>query len=205
MLEKVTQATEMHSLARLSTFWELEAEEVMDPAFEKEAWLNSALLNFGDCGFTVGDEATLLYCSRDLSPGVIKMPTSPVSEDADIITSLFINPARAGRGLEAVLLDAAIMNLTQRGSSAVEAFGFYTGMHAPNSATPDPVALDIARHFLGTKPAYIGLMTVDVLQAAGFEVVADHPVIPRLRLELPPAHDLLTASAIEQLLAQALA
>ena len=205
MLEKVKQNTVIHPQARRSTFWEFAAEDVADPEFEKEAWFSATLLGFGECGYTVGEEATVLFCGRDDAPGVAKMATGPLSPDAAIITSLFINPARAGRGLEAVLLDSAIMDLMERGASAVEAFGYYTGLQSPDSATADPVAYDMCRHFMGTRPELIGLMTVDVLQAAGFEVVADHPVTPRLRLELPPAHDLLTAAAVEQLLARALA
>lgn len=205
MLEKVKQGTVIHPQARVATFWEFAAEDIPDPAFEKEAWFSATLLGFGDCGFTVGEEATVLFCGRDDAPGVAKMATGPLSPDAAIITSLFINPARAGRGLEAVLLDSAIMDLMERGADAVEAFGYYTGMHALDAATADPVSYDMCRHFMGVRPELIGLMTVDVLQAAGFEVVADHPVTPRLRLELPPAHDLLTAAAAEQLVTRALA
>ena len=63
----------------------------------------------------------------------------------------------------------------------------------------------LRQNFLGHKPAYMGLMAYDTLRSAGFEVAADHPVLPRLRLELPPEHDVLTAAAVEDLLARALA
>ena len=58
---------------------------------------------------------------------------------------------------------------------------------------------------MGHKPAYIGLMSYETLRSAGFEVAADHPVLPRLRLELPPEHDMLSAAAAEDLLARVLA
>ena len=124
--------------------------------------------------------------------GAAKLPTAPISDDAEIITSLFVKAHLMGRGIEAVLVDAAIMHLTNRGSTAVEAFGYYG----------DPAA---AADFLGHKPAYIGLMSYETLRSAGFEVAADHPVLPRLRLELPPEHDMLSAAAAEDLLARALA
>ena len=38
---------------------------------------------------------------------------------------------------------------------------------------------------------------------SGFEVVRDHPVLPRLRLEMPPAKGLLSAEAVEKLLSGA--
>ena len=46
---------------------------------------------------------------------------------------------------------------------------------------------------------------METLESAGFRVERDHPITPRLRLELPPAFDLLTAAAVEDLLARALA
>lgn len=184
----------MHHQAARSIFWECGADicDVGDPAFEKEAWLSSTLLAFGDCGFTIGEEATVLFCSRDDAPGAQKLPSGPVSPDAAIITSLFIKPARADRGLEPVLLDAAIMNLSEREFPAVEAFGYYSD--------PDAVA-----QLIGAKPDAVGLMSVEHLEGAGLEVIEDHPYTPRLRLELPPTHDLLSAAAVEDLLARAFA
>jgi len=191
ILEPVIEGTRIHRQAARSTFWELEAA-VSDPVFEKEAWLATTLLSFGQCGFTVGEDATILFCSREDAAGTAKLPTAPISEDAEVITSLFVKAHLAGRGIEAVLIDAAIKHLTNRGSCAVEAFGYYG----------DPVA---AAEFLGHKPDYIGLMAYDTLRSPGFEVAADHPVLPRLRLELPPEHDVLSAAAVEDLLARALA
>ena len=167
ILEPVIEGTRIHRQAARSTFWELEAA-VSDPVFEKEAWLATTLLSFGQCGFTVGEDATILFCSREDAAGTAKLPTAPISEDAEVITSLFVKAHLAGRGIEAVLVDAAIMHLTNRGSTAVEAFGYYG----------DPTA---AADFLGHKPAYIGLMSYETLRSAGFEVAADQPSTP------PPA------------------
>ena len=180
----------IHPLAAKSVFWELKTT-VSDPAFEKEAWISAALILFGDCGFSILDEATVFVCSADLAPGAAKMPTAPLSEDAAFLSSLFIKPERAERGLESVLIDAAIMNLSSREFPAVEAFGYRD--HAQ------------ARALLGSKPAFIGLPAVELLESAEFSIIQDHPITPRLRLELPPKFDLLTAAAAEDLLAQALA
>lgn len=189
-LETVHEGSVIHPLAAKSVFWELKTT-VSDPAFEKEAWISAALILFGECGFSIADEATIFFCSRDLAPGVAKMPTAPLSEDAVFLSSIFINPARALRGLDTVLVDAAIMNLSSRNFPAVEAFGYRDH--------------DEARALLGSKPAFIGLPPVESLESAGFSVIRDHPITPRLRLELPPKFDLLTAAAAEDLLAQALA
>ncbi len=182
LVEAVRSGTLIHPQARKSVFWEINTT-VSDPAFEKEAWLSSTLLRFGDCGFTISDKATIFFCAPVYAQGHAKLPTSPVSEDAAIITSLFSTPAvdliLDEPGLDAVLLDAAIMNLTARDFSAVEAFGYRDAAETT--------------HLLGSKPASIGLLPVEILEAAGFEVIHDHPATPRLRMELPPTFDLLTA------------
>ena len=87
ILEPVREGARIHRQAARSTFWELEAS-VVDPAFEKEAWLATTLLSFGQCGFTVGEDATILFCSREDAAGAAKLPTAPISEDAEIITSV---------------------------------------------------------------------------------------------------------------------
>ena len=124
----------------------------------------------------------------------MRLPTAPVSADAYCLTSLHIDAAFAGIGWEAVLLDAAVVDLASRGLPAVEAFG---------------VKADFTHELTGIcktiveQREQIGLMPVEVLESAGFKIVADHPVIPRLRLELPPEQGLLSEAEIAELLAQA--
>ncbi|WP_165242691.1 hypothetical protein [Corynebacterium lizhenjunii] len=180
----------LHPQASKSVFWELK-DTVADTAFEKEAWLLAMLVRVGECGFTVGSEATVFFCPPQYAPGAAKLPTAPVSADAAFLTSLFISPTRASRGLEAVLLDATIVHLITADYPAVEAFGFRDSAQA--------TAL------LGAKPALIGLLPVEILESAGFKVVQEHPATPRLRLDLPPENPLLSAAAVEDLLARALA
>ncbi len=179
----VREGTPIHRLAARSVFWEMGAD--VDP-FEKEAWISTTLLSFGDCGFSIGEDATIFFCSPDLARGIAQLPTAPVAPDAAVITSLFSTPA--ARAFAPLLLDAAVMNLTAREFSAVEAFGYrdYTR----------------AEELLGHKPARIGLLPVDALEGAGFRVVADHPTTPRLRLDLPPVFDLLREENLALLRAQ---
>ena len=198
----------VHRQASKSVFWELEpqlARRVQaegDPVFEKERWISTMLLNYGTCGYSIVDDsartatATVLFCQRDLAPGAQAMPSGPVSQDAEIITSLFVDTGFRSIGLEAVLLDAAIMDLTERGASAVEAFGL-----AMDCTTDDVAALDEEHAEIFEHDRQIGLISEMDLRSAGFEVVAPHPVFPRLRLELPPAQEMMTAEAVEKLLA----
>lgn len=202
----------IHPQAGRSIFWELDAEAASlvhdsgDPAFEKEAWLTTTLLEYGCCGLSLERStaaravATVLWCSRDAAPGCAQLPTAPVSEDAEVLTSLFIDPGFAGVGLEAVLLDAAIMQLVDADVPAVEAFGWRQDFFS--RADVDELLEGPVGSILRSA-SEIGLMSVAVLESAGFQVVADHPVLPRLRLELPPQHGLLSVAAVEELLDRA--
>lgn len=201
----------IHPHASRSVFWETEPavrrqiEAAGGESFEKEAWLAARFLDYGTCGFTIVFEdglrfrssgrATILYCSPNDAPGVAQLPTGPVSGDAQLITSLFIDPRLWGTGLESVLLDAAVMDLTQRGFAAVEAFGLRRDVEY--AETTDEV-IEIV-----DKRTDIGLIDVDQLEGTGFKTIREHPVLPRLRLELPPAHSLLSAADVELLLREA--
>lgn len=205
----------MHPRAARSVFWECDPETAAtvcssgDPVFEKEAWLATTTLNYGCCGFSVSSPSpfdpvslervigTVLYCSPKDAPGAEQLPTSPVSEDAEIITSLFLDPGRVGDGLESVLLDAAIMELVTKEASAVEAFGFREDyIEDPEHPMPPETAGIVAR------AGEIGLIGVSYLESAGFQIIREHPVLPRLRLEIPPPLDLLTAEGFAQRLEQ---
>lgn len=60
LVESVKEGVTINPLAARSVFWELKTA-VVDPAFEKEAWISAMLLSHGDCGLTVGDEATVFF------------------------------------------------------------------------------------------------------------------------------------------------
>lgn len=192
----------VHHECSHSVFWELSpktrAGRGLDVAFEKEAWLATGLLE-GVCGGynlvyqrkgvpPIRAIATILYCPPAYAPGAAIMPTAPVSSDAQLISSLHIDPVIAATGLEAVMLDAVIMDLVAAEIPAVEAFGI-----RPDAPVP-PEAADIV-----AEAATAGLVEVNTLEAAGFKVMADHPVLPRLRMELPPARELLTLQELADL------
>ncbi len=200
--------------AARTVFWEMIPTDAAviaatgDVAFEKEAWLTSTLLSYGTCGFSIGHRegserrsqralATVLFCSRGRAPGVVNLPTAPVSPDADVLSSLFIDPGFAGTGLEPILLDAAIMEIVGRESPAVEAFG-----RRPDLTEEQVAAMSPDVRVICENADNIGLLEVPTLESAGFRVVADHPVLPRLRLDLPPQQGLLSVEAIDQLLAE---
>jgi len=193
----------IHRTTARSVFWELDplgdAFSGTDSDVDKAAWLLSLAYEQPAVGFsivdpatTIGAHASLLMCPPSAAPGAVRMPTAPFSADAFCLTSLHIDAAVEGIGWEAVLVDAAVAALTQRSLPAVEAFGLRSDL--PEDLTR------MCRQLVANRST-IGLMPVDVLESAGFQIVADHPAIPRLRLELPPVHDLLTEREIADLLA----
>lgn len=191
----------MHPRAADSVFWELGPSTTsVNPvsALDKGAWLLARCYAQNPIGFsiaepttTTGALATCLFCPPEHAPGAARMPTAPISDDAWVVTSLHIATSAQHRGWEAVLLDATITAANRADAQALEVFGL-----RPEADASDTTVADIARH-----AASIGLTEVSILESAGFRVVADHPVLPRLRLALPPAFDLMAAQEIADLLA----
>lgn len=161
--------------SRTCVFWELaphlreQAEEYGDTEFEKEAWVSSVLLEWGSCGRIIYCDGipagSVFYAPPAAVPRSAAFPTSPVSPDAVLMTSLEVLPEFRGGGLARVLVQAVAKDLTRRGVKAVEAFG---------DMRPD----DEERSCV--TPA-------EFLTSVGFKTVRPHPRWPRLRLELRSA------------------
>ncbi|WP_151641009.1 hypothetical protein [Corynebacterium sp. 11A] len=180
----------VHPQARRSIFWEVAAADealIRDSALEKEAWIVHAATTLGVCGFnlitpteTLG---TILFCPPALAGGVSRLPSGPVPRRAMLLSSLFRTPQL---GTAPVLIDAALMHLSRHGIETVQAFGWRVS----------------GREELDWVPERIGLMSEEELRAAGFEVVREHPVVPRLEITLPPDSSVLAAAAMDTLSAE---
>ncbi len=166
---------------RRCVLWELDpvaarrAQEAGDTAFEKEVWVSSTLLEWGSCGriaYVDDDPAGfVIYAPPQLVPRSISFPTSPVSSDAVLLTTVRVLPEYTGGGLARLLIQSAAKDLTRRGVRAVEAFGLATGAGV-------------------SRPGEQGhhcLVPADLLLAVGFKTVRPHHRYPRLRLELKTA------------------
>ncbi|PRY45879.1 GNAT family N-acetyltransferase [Umezawaea tangerina] len=161
--------------SRTCVFWELaphlkeQAEEYGDTEFEKEAWVSSVLLEWGSCGRIIYCDGipagSAFYAPPAAVPRAIAFPTSPVSADAVLMTSLEVLPEFRGGGLGRVLVQSVAKDLTKRGVKAIEAFG---------DNQPDPDA-----------PGCV--IPADFLLQVGFKTVRPHHRWPRLRLELRTA------------------
>lgn len=155
---------------RACVYWELDplararAEEAGDTDFEKEAWASATLLEWGTCGkvlYLDGEPAGyLVYAPPWLVPRAAAFPTSPVSPDAVVLTTLRVSAKFRGAGMGRLLVQALARDLVRRGVRAVEAFADSAG-----------VAEDC-------------LLPAGFLLAVGFKTVRPHHRNPRLRLDL---------------------
>ena len=155
---------------RRCVFWELDpvsharAQEVGDPALEKEAWVSAMLLEWGSCGkiaYVDGVPAGyVLYAPPLYVPRSVAFPTSPVSGDAVLLMTANVLAEFQGGGLGRMLVQGVAKDLTRRGVKAIEAFG------------------DLRGEGLSC------MLPADYLLAVGFKTVRPHHHFPRLRLEL---------------------
>jgi len=156
-----------------------------DPEFEKEAWLSMVMLEWGSCGQValVDDKPAgcALYAPPSMVPRADLFPTSPVSADAVLLTTMRLEPIGDEYGLGSTLIQAAVADLVRRGVRALEAFGIRADPTAVASGVPSATA---ARE---CSPQEC-MISADFLEDVGFEVVAPHHRFPRLRLELDRDH-----------------
>lgn len=158
---------------RRCVFWELDpvarsrAEEACGTDIEKEAWVSSALLEWGSCGKLVYIDNVpagfVMFAPPASVPRSVAFPTSPISPDAVLLMTAHIVEEFRGQGLGRVLVQSVAKDVIRRGYRAVEAFG-----DLRDSRTRCVV------------PA-------DYLLAVGFKTVRPHHRWPRLRLEVKNA------------------
>jgi len=185
-------------------------DHLSDPEFEKEAWLSMVMLEWGSCGqlavrcpdreAAAGDvyndpqvslgsaDGPCLGYAFYAPPGAVPrarlFPTGPVSADAVLLTSLGVESGHAAEDLPRSLIAAVVGDLVRRGVRALEAFGHtaeVTELSDPRAVPPD---LKPIVEVLGDCSVDQCVLDADLLQDAGFVVVAQHRYFPRLRLPL---------------------
>lgn len=167
---------------RSCVFWELDpvrrarAVDSGDAADEKEAWLSRVLLDWGLCGrvaYVDGEAIGLaVYAPPMYFPGADALPTAPVSEDAVLLATVYVDPSHAGGGIGRMLMQCVVKDLVKRGGiRAVEAFG----------DTRAPRREDHVGHGASCVPP------ADYLLRVGFKTQRAHARYPRMRLELKSA------------------
>lgn len=176
MGRKVTRLT-LDSLGELPhaatcTAWEfspVRREQIRGhEAEEKAAWLSTVLREWGSVGRValVDDEVVghLEFGPSVFFPGSERFPTAPVSPDAVLLATAYVDPAHRGGGLGRMMVQGMAKELIKRGDvTVVEAFG---------STRPDEGEC---------------VLPVEFLQAVGFRTHRSHPVYPRMRMDLKTA------------------
>lgn len=152
-------------------FWELDPvrrERLDEPerASQKEVWLSEVLREWGSCGRVamVDDQqvGALIYVPTGFAPGTSTIPTAPVSPDALVLTTAYVDPRWRGHGIGRLLVQGMARDLVRRGEvRAVEAF----------TVTKD-------------RPLGHCMVPQGFLSSVGFKTQRAHPVHPRMRMEL---------------------
>lgn len=186
--------------ARRCVFWEMDPAAVQssrdfyDPEFEKEAWLSMVMLEWGTCGQIgrIGDAAvgSALYAPPRMVPRAGLFPTSPVSADAALLTSLNAEPGTDIHDLGAALVRSLVADLIRRGVRAVEAFGYRKDRGDASALPRDAGAAVVASATAAlTCSEQDCMIAAELLEEFGFEEIAPHHRYPRFRLELHRDHE----------------
>jgi len=154
---------------RTCTFWELDPvhrERIRGhEAEEKAAWVSTMLREWGSVGrvVRVDDQVAghVLWAPAVHLPGSAGFATAPVSPDAVLLATGYVDPDFRGQGLGRVLVQSMAKDLLKHGGiGAVEAFG------AVRPREDECV------------------LPVDFLLAVGFRTHRAHPAYPRMRMDL---------------------
>lgn len=154
---------------RTCVFWEAgrpprtDDGEAVAAEERKRAWWEAMQLDWGTPGKAVFDGERLVgyvgFGPPERLAGARRMG-GMVSDDALLLTTLWVDPDYRGAGLGKLLLQSALRETYQRGERALEAYG------ARGDSTPPCV---VSERFLA---------------ANGFSVVEENWAYPRLRLDL---------------------
>lgn len=178
MTRKIVRLTPEHLEAldapcRSCLFWErdpVRRARVEDAAADKREWVAEVQREWGTCGQVALVDGRpvgyLVYAPEAFVPGAAAFPTAPVSPDAVLLTTAYVDPAHTRGGLARTMVQRMARDLVQREVRAVEAFGFTPG----GNGHPAEAA--------GC------LLPVSFLTSVGFGTQRDHPTTPRMRMDL---------------------
>ena len=150
-------------------FWETSVADLAAPAdhpdraARKAEWAQEVTDHWGYCGvLAVHDDEVLGFLT--LAPARLvrrlpALPTTPVGPDVAVLLSAQVSEAWRGKGLGRQLVTTAAGLVARRDIRALEAVG--TRRDGPSC-----------------------MMPVGWLESVGFEIVREHPVTPRLRMDL---------------------
>ena len=153
-------------------FWESSAADLAAPpdhperAARKAEWAYEVTAHWGYCGvLAVHEDEVVGFLTMAPARLVRRLPafsTTPVGPDVAVVLSAQVVDGWRGRGIGRQLVSSAAGLVARRDLRALEAVG--TRREGPSCMIP-----------------------VGWLESVGFEVVREHPVTPRLRMDLQTA------------------
>jgi len=154
-------------------FWELDPvrrERLTgdDAAEEKGVWVSQVLRDWGSCGrIAMAEEDPIGYvvwAPPAFVPGADAFPTAPVSTDAVLMTTLYVDPAWRRAGIGRLLIQGMARDLIKRGGiRAVECFADARGRSGHH------------------------VVPQGFCEHVGFKTQRAHGTSPRMRMELRSA------------------
>ncbi len=151
------------------TFWESSLSDLASYDGQRQRpevkleWATAVTDRWGYCGVRAVDNGAtvgfLTMAPPVLVPRLAAFATTPVSSDAAVLMSVRVDEDYRGHGIGRQLIQTGAGLLVRRDIRALEAVGTYRA--EPSCMLP-----------------------VGWLESVGFEVVRDHPVTPRLRMNL---------------------
>jgi GNAT superfamily N-acetyltransferase len=152
------------------TFWEVSLHDLASPDLHrdrvqvKREWAEAVTRRWGYCGVIATDGDELLgYATMAPARLVPRLgaldATHPANPDAAVLLSTRVEEPYRGRGLGRQLIQTAAGLMVRRDIRAIDVVGSYR--EGPSCISP-----------------------VGFLQRVGFSVVRQHPVTPRLRMDL---------------------
>jgi hypothetical protein len=167
----------LDSPCRSCVFWELDPvrrERLArgEAAQEKEAWVSEVLREWGSCGRVLMIDGQprgyIVYAPAAYVPGAAAFPTAPVSPDAVLLTTAWVDASYDGVGMGRLLVQGMARDLVSRGEGGIKAVEAFArtgrgGWGRGGSACALPA---------------------DFLARVGFKTHRPHPSTPRMRMEL---------------------
>ncbi len=153
-------------------FWETSLSDLAYPADHRDnskvklEWAEAVTARWGYCGaLALNDGEPIGYLTMaptSLVPRLGGFSTTPMSPDAAVLMSVQVIDGWRNKGVGRQLVASAAALLVRRDIRALEAIG--TNREGPSCMIPTPF-----------------------LESVGFVVVREHPVTPRLRMDLQSA------------------
>lgn len=191
---------DLPSRCRRCIVWELDpvaarsAVSAGTTELDKEAWVSATLLDWGSCGKIVYVDSVpagyVLFAPPAYVPRSRAFPTSPVSPDAALLVTAYVQPEFAGAGLGRLLVQDVVKELSRRDIKALEAFGDRRTSVAPEDIRRAGQSRDVIEPVDPVDAARSGgscVVPADFLLSVGFKTVRPHHRFPRLRLDVKNA------------------